>query len=126
MPPNLRCGLLGAVIRLPDLQGPPPATWAGFRVWAGVDTTITYEPIRNALADVLESQMVEATARRLLGLPEAGPFAAKAIQSAYRRAAAAVHPDGGGDAPISSGARIRPSSTTGEGGGTGPPKSLSF
>lgn len=86
----------GAILRLDQLEGPPPADWEAFYSWCQLRA---YEGHHTgpSLGDLLAGRISSGDARGLLQLPESGPLDPGAIRSAYRAHARHHHPDAGGD-----------------------------
>jgi len=86
----------GVVLRLDQLEGPPPADPRAFYSWCQLGA---YQGHRSApsLSDLLTGRMQETEARALLQLPTSGPLEGAAIRTAYRAQARTAHPDAGGD-----------------------------
>jgi len=100
----------GAVIRLADTRGEPPADPAAFLAWCRFDVMAQsraerVEAKRRGMDDAfrrlmgIDKGISESTARERLALPASGPINESAIRSAYRKLAAEHHPDRGGDPP---------------------------
>jgi len=87
----------GVILRLDHLQGPPPAEPRAFWEWGLLSAYQGHSRELSSLADTLGGRICDEEARRLLALPASGPLAAASIRDAYRSAAAAHHPDRGGD-----------------------------
>lgn len=88
----------GVILRLDQLEGPPPADPAAFYSWCQLAAYRGHhaDPMAS-LADALTGRMRSTDARALLQLPETGPLDPAAIRSAYRAQARQHHPDTGGD-----------------------------
>jgi hypothetical protein len=86
----------GVILRLDQLEGPPPADPLAFYSWCQLEA---YEGHHTgpSLGDLLAGRMQETEARALLQLPTSGPLEGAAIRSAYRAQARTAHPDAGGD-----------------------------
>ncbi|MCP9910250.1 J domain-containing protein [Cyanobium sp. BA20m-p-22] len=86
----------GVILRLDQLQGPPPADWEAFYSWCQLRA---YEGHHTgpSLGDLLAGRVSSGDARGLLQLPKSGPLDPAAIRSAYRAHARHHHPDAGGD-----------------------------
>ena len=91
-----RCLFWGVVLRLDQLQGPPPADAEAFYNWCPLEAYKGHHT-GPSLGDLLAGRMQEAAARALLDLPATGPLDPGAIRSAYRAHARRHHPDAGGD-----------------------------
>ena len=91
-----RCLFWGAILRLDQLQGPPPADPEAFYRWCQLEAYKGHHTAPS-LGDLLAGRMQEAAARALLDLPATGPLDPGAIRSAYRAQARTAHPDVGGD-----------------------------
>jgi hypothetical protein len=91
-----RCLFWGAILRLDQLQGPPPADAEAFYRWCQLEAYKGHHTAPS-LGDLLAGRMQEAAARALLDLPATGPLDPGAIRSAYRAQARTAHPDAGGD-----------------------------
>lgn len=87
----------GVILRLDQLEGPPPADPAAFCHWCQLRAYSGHDRPAPSLGDLLAGRMATATARALLQLPESGPLDPAAIRSAYRAEARRHHPDTGGD-----------------------------
>ncbi|MEB3353409.1 MAG: hypothetical protein VKM34_04135 [Cyanobacteriota bacterium] len=87
----------GVVLRLDQLEGPPPAEPAAFYRWSQLEAYSGHDRPIPSLGDVLAGRMGEEQARQLLALPVSGPLSPDAIRSAYRAQARQHHPDAGGD-----------------------------
>jgi len=96
--PFRRALFWGVVLRLDQLEGPPPADPATFYSWCQLAAYAghTRDPVQ-ALGDLLAGRMADGEARALLQLPGSGPLAPAAIRDAYRAQARGAHPDAGGD-----------------------------
>ena len=107
-----RCLFWGVVLRLDQLQGPPPAdpedfySWCKLQAYQGHHTGPSLlelqacsmqEAAARALLELQAGRMQEAAARALLELPATGPLDPGAIRTAYRAQARHHHPDVGGD-----------------------------
>ena len=86
----------GVILRLDQLQGPPPADPEAFYRWCQLEAYKGHHTAPS-LGDLLAGRMQEAAARALLDLPATGPLDPGAIRSAYRAQARTAHPDAGGD-----------------------------
>jgi len=91
-----RCLFWGVVLRLDQLQGPPPADPEDFYSWCQLQAYQGHHT-GPSLGDLLAGRMQEAAARALLELPATGPLDPGAIRTAYRAQARHHHPDVGGD-----------------------------
>ena len=91
------CLFWGVILRLDQLEGPPPTDPAAFYRWSQLEAYAHHRPPLPSLGDVLAGRMDAAAARALLQLPATGPLAPAAIRSAYRAEARHHHPDTGGD-----------------------------
>lgn len=92
------CLFWGAILRLDQLEGPPPADPAAFYRWCQLEAYASHGSTPTTfLGDLLAGRMGETQARALLQLPPTGPLAAAGIRSAYRTLAREHHPDAGGD-----------------------------
>jgi hypothetical protein len=98
----------GVILRLDQLEGPPPADPVAFYSWCQLEAYAAHDRYSNptarhdadpmaSLADALTGRMRSTDARALLQLPETGPLDPAAIRSAYRSHARQHHPDQGGD-----------------------------
>ena len=88
----------GVVLRLDQLEGPPPADPLAFYRWSQLEAYEIPAPDPTCrLADLLSGRMGEGEARALLELPVSGPLEGAAIRAAYRAQARTAHPDAGGD-----------------------------
>ncbi len=90
----------GVVLRLEQLEGPPPADPSDFYRWCQLDAYAKHARGGNPmgrLADLFAGRMSPDEARVVLDLPISGPLAPGAIRSAYRSMAREHHPDAGGD-----------------------------
>jgi hypothetical protein len=89
----------GVVLRLDQLEGPPPAAPAAFYRWCQLAATTGQDPFQSLrdLGDLMAGRMRSTDARALLQLPETKPLDPAAIRSAYRAEARQHHPDAGGD-----------------------------
>jgi len=86
------------VLRLDQLEGPPPADPATFYSWSQLAAYDGHSPDPvQSLGDLLAGRMADREARALLQLPESGPLAPGAVRDAYRAQARGAHPDAGGD-----------------------------
>ena len=97
--PFRRALFWGVVLRLDQLEGPPPADPVAFYSWSQLAAYAGHTaaaPLQR-LGDLLAGRMLEQEARTLLRLPESGPLAPGAIRDAYRAQARDNHPDTGGD-----------------------------
>jgi hypothetical protein len=96
--PFRRALFWGVVLRLDQLEGPPPPDPAAFYSWCQLAAYAghTRDPAQ-ALGDLLAGRMGDREARGLLQLPESGPLAPAAIRDAYRAQAREAHPDAGGE-----------------------------
>lgn len=94
--PWRRCLFWGVILRLDQLQGPPPADPEAFYSWCQLQA---YQGHHTgfSLGDLLAGRMQESLARALLELPATGPLEPGAIRAAYRAQARHHHPDAGGD-----------------------------
>jgi hypothetical protein len=79
----------GVILRLDQLEGPPPADPVAFYSWCQL-AAYAHHPDPTG-------RMRSTDARALLQLPETGPLDPAAIRSAYRSHARQHHPDSGGD-----------------------------
>jgi hypothetical protein len=96
--PFQRALFWGVVLRLDQLEGPPPADPAAFYSWSQLAAFTGHGPDpAQALGDLLAGRMTDGEARALLQLPESGPLAPGAVRDAYRAQARGAHPDAGGD-----------------------------
>lgn len=86
----------GVILRLNQLEGPPPADPEAFYSWCQLKAYRRHNTGPN-LSDLLTGRMQETEARALLQLPVSGALEGVAIRSAYRAQARAAHPDAGGD-----------------------------
>jgi hypothetical protein len=86
----------GAILRLDQLEGPPPADPEAFYSWCQLKAYRRHSTGPN-LSDLLTGRMQETEARALLQLPTSGPLDPGAIRVAYRAQARHHHPDAGGD-----------------------------
>ena len=86
----------GVILRLDQLQGPPPADAEAFYRWCQLEAYKGHHTAPS-LGDLLAGRMQEAAARAGLDLPATGPLDPGAIRSAYRAQARTAHPDAGGD-----------------------------
>jgi hypothetical protein len=91
-----RCLFWGVVLRLDQLEGPPPADAEAFYNWCQLQAYKGHHT-GPSLGDLLAGRMQEAAARALLELPATGPLDPGAIRTAYRAQARHHHPDVGGD-----------------------------
>lgn len=87
----------GVVLRLDQLEGPPPADPVAFYRWSQLEAYSGHNRPEPSLGDLLAGRIGASEARQLLGLPVSGPLEPAAIRSAYRAAARGAHPDAGGD-----------------------------
>jgi hypothetical protein len=87
----------GVILRLDQLEGPPPADPLAFYSWSQLDAYNAHANNARSLDDLLADRMDGCTARYLLQLPETGPLERTAIRNAYRTKARQHHPDAGGD-----------------------------
>ena len=88
----------GVVLRLDQIEGPPPADPAAFYRWSQLEAYSHHgADLGRSLGDLLAGRMGSGDARSLLELPESGPLEPAAIRSAYRAQARQHHPDAGGD-----------------------------
>jgi hypothetical protein len=96
--PFRRALFWGVVLRLDQLEGPPPLDPAAFYSWGQLAAYASHgaDPAQT-LRDLLAGRMADSEARALLQLPESGPLAAGAIRDAFRAQARTAHPDTGGD-----------------------------
>jgi hypothetical protein len=96
--PFRRALFWGVVLRLDQLEGPPPINPASFYSWCQLAAYASHgaDPAQT-LRDLLAGRMADSEARALLQLPETGPLAAGAIRDAFRAQARTAHPDTGGD-----------------------------
>ena len=86
----------GVVLRLDQLEGPPPADAEAFYSWCQLQAYKGHHT-GPSLGDLLAGRISSGDARGLLQLPESGPLDPAAIRSAYRAQARHHHPDAGGD-----------------------------
>lgn len=86
----------GVILRLDQLEGPPPADAEAFYRWCQLEAYKGHHT-GPSLGDLLAGRMQEAEARALMQLPTTGPLDPGAIRSAYRTQARRHHPDAGGD-----------------------------
>lgn len=86
----------GVVLRLDQLEGPPPADADAFYRWCQLQAYKGHHS-GPSLGDLLAGRISSGDARGLLQLPESGPLDPAAIRSAYRAQARHHHPDAGGD-----------------------------
>lgn len=92
------CLFWGVVLRLDQLEGPPPADPAAFYSWSQLKAYEGHSRrAMDRLSDLLAGRMGSGDARTLLGLPVSGPLETGAIRSAFRAQARQHHPDAGGD-----------------------------
>lgn len=91
------CLFWGVILRLDQLEGPPPADPAAFYAWSQLEAYRGHHPMGRDLGDLLAGRIGSGDARRLLLLPESGPLNPAAIRAAYRAQARHHHPDAGGD-----------------------------
>jgi hypothetical protein len=87
----------GVILRLDQLEGPPPADPVAFYSWCQLPAYRGHHRPAPSLGDLLAGRMRSTDARALLQLPETGPLDPAAIRSAYRAQARHHHPDLGGD-----------------------------
>lgn len=87
----------GVILRLDQLEGPPPADPLAFYRWSQLEAYSRHHRPSRSLGDVLAGRLGEQQARQLLALPVSGPLEQAAIRSAYRAQARRHHPDAGGD-----------------------------
>lgn len=87
----------GAILRLDQLEGPPPADPLAFYRWCQLEAYENHDPEPLNLGDLLSGRISDSEARRLLQLPPTGPLAQEGIRAAYRQQARTAHPDAGGD-----------------------------
>lgn len=87
----------GVVLRLDQLEGPPPLDPAAFYSWSQLEAYGDHGSTARRLGDLLAGRMGEEQARQLLALPVSGPLEDGAIRSAFRAQARQHHPDAGGD-----------------------------
>lgn len=87
----------GVVLRLDQLEGPPPADPVAFYAWCQLEAYKSHHCHARDLGDLLAGRIGSGDARGLLELPESGPLDPAAIRSAYRAQARQHHPDAGGD-----------------------------
>lgn len=92
-----RCLFWGVILRLDQLQGPPPADPEAFYSWCQLQAYEGHHTPTTGLGDLLTGRMQETEARALLQLPTSGPLDPGAIRVAYRAQARHHHPDAGGD-----------------------------
>jgi len=95
--PFRRALLWGVVLRLDQLEGPPPADPAAFYSWSQLLAYANNPAPGESLGDLLAGRMTDGDARAALLLPVSGPLAAAAVRDAYRAQARGAHPDAGGD-----------------------------
>jgi hypothetical protein len=86
----------GVILRLDQLEGPPPADPRAFYSWCQLGAYQGHHT-GPSLGDLMAGRMQEAAARALLELPATGPLDPGAIRTAYRAQARHHHPDAGGD-----------------------------
>jgi hypothetical protein len=86
----------GVILRLDQLEGPPPADPEAFYSWSQLLAYRQHSTGPN-LSDLFSGRMQETEARALLQLPLSGPLEGAAIRTAYRAQARTAHPDAGGD-----------------------------
>jgi hypothetical protein len=95
---RLRLSLFwGVILRLDQLEGPPPADPGAFYSWCQLEAYRAQELPPPFIADVLAGRMGSDAARALLQLPATGPLDPAAIRSTYRSLVRQHHPDSGGD-----------------------------
>ena len=89
----------GVILRLDQLEGPPPGDWFSFYAWSQLEAYENHHtgPSLGDLGDLLAGRVSSGDARGLLQLPKSGPLDPAAIRSAYRAHARHHHPDAGGD-----------------------------
>lgn len=88
----------GVILRLDQLEGPPPADPVAFYSWCQLEAYRAHHPDPMAsLTDALTGRMRSTDARALLQLPQTGPLDPAAIRRSYRALALQHHPDHGGD-----------------------------
>lgn len=86
----------GVILRLDQLEGPPPADPGAFYSWCQLQAYQRHNTAPN-ISDLFSGRMQETEARALLLLPISGPLEGAAIRTAYRAQARGAHPDAGGD-----------------------------
>lgn len=91
------CLFWGVILRLDQLDGPPPSDPAAFYAWSQLEAYRGHHPMGRDLSDLLAGRIGSGDARRLLLLPESGPLNPAAIRAAYRAQARHHHPDVGGE-----------------------------
>jgi hypothetical protein len=92
------CLFWGVILRLDQLEGPPPADPAAFYSWCQLAAYAHHSGVPDAmLSAFMGGDTRGRQARALLQLPETGPLDPAAIRSAYRSHARQHHPDSGGD-----------------------------
>jgi hypothetical protein len=91
-----RCLFWGVILRLDQLEGPPPADPEAFYSWCQLQAYEGHQT-PNGLSDLMAGRMSDPMARVVLDLPATGPLDPGAIRAAYRAQARTAHPDTGGN-----------------------------